>query len=88
MQGRILYVGNLCPMIPDRILKELFSLHGDVSEVRMLAKMGIAFIEMVDCSAAEKAKKNLDGFRLEGRDLIVRDGVPLKKKNKKRRKTI
>lgn len=80
MQRRTLYVGNLCPMIPDRMLKELFSIHGEVNEVRILAKMGFAFIEMVDRSAAEKAKKNLNGFRLEGRNIIVRDSLPLKKK--------
>jgi len=76
MQGNKLYVGNLSYSVTDKQLEELFSKHGQVKEVNIIANRGFAFVEMAEASEAEKAKEALDGTDFEGRNLKIDEARP------------
>ncbi len=76
MKDRNLYVGNLSLTVTTEILWDLFSVHGEIREIRPLISKGFAFIEMSNSEEAEKARKALNGFILEGRALEVNYARP------------
>jgi len=78
MQANKLYVGNLSYSITSDDLKELFSEYGEVLEVKIIEGKGFSFIEMETQAAAEKARKELDGTALKGRNLKVNPARPPK----------
>ena len=82
MQGSNLYVGNLSYSVTENQLKELFSNHGEVKEVRVIDGKGFGFVEMTDTTGAEKAMEALNDFEFEGRTLKVNEARP---KSEKRR---
>lgn len=84
MAVRTLYVGNLSYTVTERLLKELFSMHGVVRQVRSYISRGYAFVEMANADDAQKAKKALNGLEIEGRKLTVNYALPPKRKSKKR----
>ena len=55
MQGSNLYVGNLSYSVTEEQLKELFSTHGEVKEIRVIGDKGFGFVEMKDAADAEKS---------------------------------
>ena len=77
-----MFVGNLSFDTSEQQLKELFSEHGEVTDVNMPADRetgrprGFAFVTMDSKSAMVNAIKALDGTELDGRDLKVNEAKP------------
>ena len=84
MAVRTLYVGNLSYTVTERLLIELFSVHGVVRQVRSYISRGYVFVEMANADDAQEAKKALNGLEIEGRKLTVNYALPPKRKSKKR----
>jgi RNA recognition motif-containing protein len=80
MQGSKLYVGNFSYSVSEEDLKELFSKHGEVKEVKVIEGRGFGFVEMSSPSEAEKAKETLNGSSHKGRTLRVDEARPPKKR--------
>ena len=72
-----LYVGNLPYTTGDAELRELFSNHGEVTDVHIVLDResgrprGFAFVEMAD--GAEEAVTTLNGHSVGGRALTVNE---------------
>jgi len=81
MQGSNLYVGNLNYSVTEDQLRELFSNHGEVKDVRIISGKGFGFVEMTEAEAAEKAKEALSGTDFEGRTLRIDEARPKKESN-------
>lgn len=71
MHGSKLFVGNLSYSVTQEQLKELFSQHGTVVDIRIIGDKGFGFVEMSSQSEAENAKNALDGFNFDGRNMRV-----------------
>jgi len=71
MHGSKLFVGNLSYSVTEEQLRELFSKHGTVVDIRIIGDKGFGFVEMSNQSEAENAKNELDGFNFDGRNLRV-----------------
>ena len=80
MQGSKLYVGNFSYSVSADDLKELFSSHGEVKEVKVIEGRGFGFVEMSSPSEAEKAKEALNGSNHKGRTLRVDEARPPKER--------
>jgi RNA recognition motif-containing protein len=76
MHGKKLFVGNLSYTVSEEQLKQLFSTHGTVVEVRIIGDKGFGFVEMSSQTEAENAKNELDGFNFEGRNIRVDEAKP------------
>ena len=72
-----LYVGNLSFETTEDELRQAFEKHGGVTSVKVITDRdtgrprGFAFVEMDDASAAEAARRALDGTDVGGRNLRV-----------------
>ena len=72
-----IYVGNLTYSVTEEQLKALFEDFGAVSSANLIKdkysgeSKGFGFVEMEKQSEAEEAIKQLNGRRLDGRDLTV-----------------
>jgi len=83
MPGRKLYVGNFDYSVTSKELEELFSAHGEVTQVNVIEGRGFGFVEMSNQSEAEKAKEALDGSDFKGQTLKVDDARPPRKKERR-----
>ncbi len=87
-----LYVGNLPFQATDDMLRDLFSTHGEVTEINRVMNTftgqhkGFGFVEMPRQADAEAAMKALNGSSLNGNNLIVRLAKPEVKRSKRRRR--
>ena len=70
MQGSKLYVGNFSYSVNEEDLKEMFSSHGEVKEVKVIEGRGFGFVEMSSPSEAEKAKEALNGSTIQYRNSV------------------
>lgn len=74
-----LYIGNLAFQTTDTALRDLFSQHGAVKEVAIIAdKMtgrsrGFGFVTMETSEAAQAAISALNDHNLDGRNLTVNE---------------
>ena len=84
MQVSKLYVGNLSYSVTSEQLKELFSNHGQVNDVRIIDGKGFGFVEMSSIDEAESAKNALDGSEYEGRTMKVDEARPKREDNNRR----
>ncbi|NIT60930.1 MAG: RNA-binding protein [Aliifodinibius sp.] len=84
MQVSKLYVGNLSYSVTSEQLKELFSNHGQVNDVRIIDGKGFGFVEMSSIDEAENAKNALDGSEYEGRTMKVDEARPKREDNNRR----
>jgi len=75
-----LYVGNLNYQVTEEELKEIFSAHGQVVSVTLIAGKGFGFVEMDTPDSAQKAKEALNGTDLQGRTMNVDEARPPKKR--------
>jgi RNA recognition motif-containing protein len=72
-----LFVGNLPFSTTEGILNQLFSQYGKVQTVNIITDRytnrprGFAFIEMDSDESAQNAISNLNGYELEGRQIVV-----------------
>jgi RNA recognition motif-containing protein len=80
MQGRKLYVGNFSYSVTEEDLRELFSSHGDVRNIKVIEGRGFGFVEMSSPAEAEKAKEALNGSNHKGRTLRVDEARPPKER--------
>jgi RNA recognition motif-containing protein len=77
-----LYVGNLPYKTTQEDLKELFSKFGAVTSSILISdkftgrSKGFGFVEMDD-EAADKATKEMNGYEMEGRKLVVNEARPM-----------
>ena len=77
-----LYVGNLPFQTTASEISEVFSQHGEVSDVTVITdrdtgrSRGFGFVEMKDDNAAREAIKALDGKDMGGRALKVNEARP------------
>jgi RNA recognition motif-containing protein len=76
MHGSKLFIGNISYSVSDQQLKDLFSQHGTVVDLRIIGDKGFGFVEMSSQSEAENAKNALDGFNMDGRNLRVDEARP------------
>jgi RNA recognition motif-containing protein len=81
MQGSKLYVGNFSYSVSEDDLRELFSTHGVVREVKVIEGKGFGFVEMSSPAEAEKAKEALNGANHKGRTIRVDEARPPKEKS-------
>lgn len=81
MQGSKLYVGNFSYSVSEEDLKEMFSSHGEVKEVKVIEGRGFGFVEMSSPTEAEKAKEALNGSNHKGRTLRVDEARPPKERS-------
>jgi RNA recognition motif-containing protein len=74
-----IYVGNLPWRATDAQLTEMFAIHGDVIEARIIndretgRSRGFGFVTMSAGDAAQNAIRALNGTSLEGRALVVNE---------------
>ena len=80
MPSNKLYVGNLNYQTSEAELREIFSAHGQVVSVTLIAGKGFGFVEMDSPAAAQAAKEALNGTDLQGRTLTVDEARPPKKR--------
>ena len=77
-----MYVGNLPFKTSNEELQELFSEHGEVTDIYMPMDRdsgrprGFAFVTMSSKEEMESAIKGLDGRELEGRALRINEAQP------------
>ncbi len=76
MRGSKLFVGNLSHSVSRDRLQELFAGYGTVVEAKIISDKGFGFVEMSSQAEAEEAKKSLNGYNLEGRNLRVDEARP------------
>lgn len=77
-----LYVGNLPFSTTAEKLKELFSAYGQIDEATVVAfkdtgrSKGFGFVTLADDAMADKAKTEMDGKDVEGRQIKVNEASP------------
>lgn len=89
--GTRLFVGGLPREVGTDELRDLFKGHGDMTDCIVLTddggvNRGFGFVTYAEKSMAEAAIKALDGHRINGRRIGVRDADDDKKKGRKERK--
>ena len=74
-----IYVGNLPWRATDAQLSEMFAVHGEVTEARIITdretgrSRGFGFVTMANNEGAQAAIRALNGSSLEGRALVVNE---------------
>jgi RNA recognition motif-containing protein len=74
-----IYVGNLPWRATDAQLAEMFAVHGEVTEARIITdretgrSRGFGFVTMAANDGAQNAIRALNGHSLEGRALVVNE---------------
>ena len=89
--GTRLFVGGLPREIGTEELRDLFKAHGDMTDCVVLTddagvNRGFGFVTYAEKSMADAAIKALDGHRINGRRIGVRDADDDNKKGRKERK--
>ena len=89
--GTRLFVGGLPREVGTDELRDLFKSHGDMTDCIVLTddagvNRGFGFVTYAEKAMAEAAIKALDGHRINGRRIGVRDADDDKKKGRKERK--
>ena len=81
-----LYVGSLSYDTSEDSLRDLFAQAGKVESVTIITdrmtgrSKGFGFVEMANDEDAKKAKEMLNGKELDGRNIIVDEARPMKKR--------
>ena len=81
-----LYVGNLPYSVTDDGLKEIFDPAGEVVEAKIITdkfsgrSKGFGFVTMKDDETAEKAIKELNGKKIEEREIVVNVARPMRER--------
>lgn len=88
--GTRLFIGGLPREVGTEELRELFKAHGDMTDCIVLTddagvNRGFGFVTYAEKSMAEAAIKALDGHRINGRKIGVRDADDDKKKDRKKK---
>lgn len=81
-----LYVGNLPFKLPESELEDLFSPFGEVKSVKIIKdyysnqSKGFGFVEMAGSNEGQQAIKELNDTTVQGRQIIVNEARPQKKR--------
>ena len=74
-----IYVGNLPWAITEEQLEEIFGVHGEVDITKIVSdrdsgrSRGFGFVTMTDADAAKTAIETLNGYVVDGRNLVVNE---------------
>lgn len=77
-----LFVGSLPFTVTEDTLGQLFAQHGQVQSVNVIKdkysgqSRGFGFVEMSTDEEAQKAMQALNGYNMEGRNIIVKEALP------------
>lgn len=77
-----LFVGSLPFSVTEDTLNQLFAQHGQVQSVNIIKdkysgqSRGFGFVEMSTDEEAKKAIEKLNGYNLEGRNILVKEALP------------
>lgn len=77
-----IFVGSLPFSTTDDVLGQLFAAHGQVLSANIIKdkysgqSRGFAFVEMGTDEEALKAIAALNGYNLEGRNIVVKEALP------------
>jgi len=77
-----IYVGNLPKSTSEEAIRDLFSGHGNVDEVKLIKDRfsgdlrGFGFVEMSERSEALKAIEQINGQEVGGSRLVVNEAKP------------
>ena len=77
-----IYVGNLSPDVKDETIREAFESFGEVTSAKVIRdkytgqSRGFGFVEMTTQSQAETAIKSLNGKKLLGKEVSVKEARP------------
>ena len=74
-----LYLGNLNYDVTIEDLQSIFHNYGEVKDIKLIQKKGIAFVSLENQDDAALAMKSLDGIDFLGRKLIIDWARPRKK---------
>jgi len=66
-----LYLGNLDYDVTENELREMFQKFGDVKNIKLIQKKGIAFVTLNNQEDAELAMKSLEGLDFLDRRLVI-----------------
>jgi RNA recognition motif-containing protein len=77
-----LFVGSLPFSVAEDKLGQLFAQYGQVQSVNVIKdkytgqSRGFGFVEMSTEEEAQKAIQSLNGYNLEGRNIVVKEALP------------
>lgn len=77
-----LFVGSLPFSVTEDALGQLFAQYGQVQSVNIIKdkysgnSRGFGFVEMTTEEEAQKAIQGLNGYNLEGRNIVVKEALP------------
>jgi RNA recognition motif-containing protein len=77
-----IFVGSLPFSITEDTLGQLFAQHGQVQSVNIIKdrysgqSRGFGFVEMSTDEEAKEALAKLNGYNLEGRNIVVKEALP------------
>ncbi|MBM3284156.1 RNA-binding protein [Candidatus Gottesmanbacteria bacterium] len=77
-----LFVGSLPFSVTEDALGQLFAQYGQVQSVAIIKdkysgnSRGFGFVEMSTDEEAQKAIEKLNGYNLEGRNIVVKEALP------------
>lgn len=77
-----LFVGSLPFSVTDDTLGQLFAQYGQVQSVNIIKdkysgqSRGFGFVEMSTDEEAKQAIEKLNGYNLEGRNIVVKEALP------------
>jgi len=80
-----IFVGNIAWSVAEDDLSTAFSQHGEIEDLVILKdrythrSRGFGFVTFVNDEDAEKAVAALNGYNLNGRDLVVNEAKPPRK---------
>ena len=84
--GKRIYVGNLPWSVTKVILENLFSGFGEIEEALVIANKytgrsrGFGFVTFKEDESAKKAIKEMHEKAVEGRNLVVKEAMPLEER--------
>ena len=85
-----IFVGSLPFSIKETELKELFEEYGEVVSAKIITdkisgrSKGFGFIEMTNDNEGQEAIKNLNGYEIGGRKIVVNKSEPKSDSDRKR----
>jgi RNA recognition motif-containing protein len=75
--SRTLFIRNVNYGVSEEILREMFEPYGEIKRFfNLIEKRGMAFVTYYDSRSAEKAKREVQGRKVEGRTIDIHYALP------------